>query len=127
MTRNAIQSDQLAVPKGPYSSVIISGDHVYTAGQIAVDAGGNIVGEDIGMQTHQVLKNIRFCLESAGCGLDDVIKVSAYLTDLANFGAFNAVYEEYFTVPRPVRTTVQVGLIPGFVVEIDVIAKKETA
>ena len=127
MPRNAIQPDQIAVPKAPYSPVIVSGDLVYTAGQVAFDIGGNIVGEDIETQTRQVLENIRFCLESAGCGLDDVTKVSAYLTDLANFGAFNAVYEEYFTAPLPVRTTVQAGLAPGFVVEIDVIAQKGTA
>lgn len=127
VTRNAIQPDKIAVPKAPYSPVIVSDDLVYTAGQIAFDADGNMVGDDAGTQTRQVLENVRRCLEAVGCGLDDVIKVNAYLTDLANFGAFNAVYEEYFTAPFPVRTTVEAGLVPGFLVEIDVVARKETS
>lgn len=111
----------------PYSPVIVSGDLVYTAGQVAFDADGNVVGTDAETQTRQVLENVRLCLEAAGCGLDDVLKVTAYLTDLSDFKAFNGVYAEFFSEPYPVRTTVQAGLVPGFVVEVDVVARKGTA
>ncbi len=126
MTRNTIQPDQVAVPVAPYSPVIVSGDLVYTAGQVAFDADGNVVGTDAETQTRQVLDNVRLCLEAAGCSLDDVLKVNAYLTDLADFKTFNAVYTEFFSEPFPVRTTVQAGLVPGFIVEVDVVARKGT-
>jgi 2-iminobutanoate/2-iminopropanoate deaminase len=111
-------------PKAPYSPVIVSGDLVVTAGQVAFDPAGKIVGDGIEAQTRQVLDNVGRCLDAGGCGFGDVIKVNAFITDMRNFEGFNAVYREYFAEPYPVRTTVQAGLAPGLLVEIEVMARK---
>ena len=63
------------------------------------------------------------CLAAAGCGLDDVQKVNVYLADLADFAAFNDVYRQTFSPPYPARTTVQVGLPPGLLIEVEVVAR----
>ena len=63
-------------------------------------------------------------LAAAGCGLEDVIKVNAFLTDLGNFAVYNAVYREYFKEPYPARTTVGAALAPGLHVEVEVIARR---
>ena len=119
-----IQPDGVATPSFPYTPVVVSGDLVVTAGQIANDASGTIVADDIEGQTRQVLDNIGACLAAAGCGLEDVIKVNGFLTDLANFDIYNAVYREYFKAPYPVRTTVGAGLAPGLLVEVEVTARR---
>jgi 2-iminobutanoate/2-iminopropanoate deaminase len=124
MTRHAIQPPDLATPTAPYSPVVVSGDHVYTAGQVAFDDTGAVVGDGMEAQTRQALTNVRSCLVAAGCTLDDVVKVNAYLADLADFDAYNAVYREFFTEPYPVRTTVQAGLPPGLLVEIEAVARR---
>ena len=121
--REPIQPDGVAVPKVPYSPVVVSGDLVFTAGQAPFDVDGNLVSDDITEQTVQTLKNLRACLEAAGCSLEDVVKVNAYLTDLGDFPAYNAVYEQTFSKPYPARTTVQAGLV-GFKVEIEAVARK---
>jgi len=120
----ALQPDGLAVPKAPYSPVVVSGELVLTAGQVGFDSGGNVVSDDFEPQARQVFDNIGRCLSAAGVGFEHVIKVSAFLTDFANFPAFNAVYREYFSAPYPVRTTVQAGLAPGLHVEVEAIARR---
>lgn len=106
---------------GPYSPVLeISGRRVVViSGQAALDADGAVVGSTIEEQTEQTVANCRKQLESAGCGLADVFKVNVYLTDLGRWGDFNTVYERLMPEPRPVRTAVQVGLLPGLLVEIE--------
>jgi 2-iminobutanoate/2-iminopropanoate deaminase len=119
-----IQPDGVATPSFPYTPVVVSGDLVVTAGQVANDADGKRTADDIDGQTRQVLDNIRACLASAGCGLEDVIKVNAFLTDLSNFDVYNAIYREYFSAPYPARTTVGAALAPGLLVEMEVIARR---
>jgi 2-iminobutanoate/2-iminopropanoate deaminase len=119
-----IQPDGVARPSFPYTPVVVSRDLVYTAGQVANDASGNVVSDDIEAQCRQVLDNIKACLKAAGCGLADVIKVNAYLTDLGNFKVYNSVYREYFSEPYPARTTVGAALAPGLHVEIEVVARR---
>ncbi len=121
--RRAIQPDGLARPAAPYSPVVVSGDLVYTAGQIANDAEGNVEG-GVEEQTRRTLENLRTCLQAAGCELADVLKVSAFLADLGDFAAFNAVYRDYFVEPYPVRPTVGVTLPAGIVVEVDAAARR---
>ena len=120
----ALQPEGVAKPKPPYSPVVVSGDHVFTAGQVAYDVDGNTVPGGVAEQTRQVLANLRACLEAAGCSLADVVKVNVFLVDLGEFEAFNAVYRETFSPPYPVRTTVQVGLAPGLLVEIEAVARR---
>lgn len=119
-----IQPDGVATPDFPYSPVVVGGDLVVTAGQVANDATGTVVSDEIEAQTRQVLDNIRTCLAAAGCGLSDVIKVNAFLTDLDNFAVYNAVYREYFSAPYPARTTVGAELAPRLLVEVEVIARR---
>ena len=120
----AAQPDGLARPAGPYSPVVESGDLVFTAGQVAHDLDGNLIEGGIEEQTRRAIENVRTCLEAAGCGLGDVLKVSAFLVDLDDFPAFNAVYREYFSEPYPVRTTVGVSLPGGILVELDAVARR---
>jgi 2-iminobutanoate/2-iminopropanoate deaminase len=123
MSKRAVQPDGVATPKAPYSPVVVSGDHVYTAGQVAFDESGGVVSGGIDAQTRRALDNVKACLEAAGCGLDDVVKVNAFLADLGDFEGYNEVYREYFGAPYPARTTVQAGLPPGLLVEIEAVAR----
>jgi 2-iminobutanoate/2-iminopropanoate deaminase len=124
MPRQALQPEGLAVPKPPYSPVVVSGDTVYTAGQIGNDPEGNLVVGGIAEQARRTLENVRTCLDAAGCTLDDVVKVNAYLADLGDFPAYNEVYVEFFSNPYPARTSVQAGLPPGVLIEIEAVARR---
>jgi 2-iminobutanoate/2-iminopropanoate deaminase len=124
VTREAIQPPDVATPKAPYSPEVVSGDHVFTAGQAAFDVNGDLVGSDMASQARKALENLRASLAAAGCGLDDVVKVNAFLADLADFEAYNAVYREFFAAPYPARTTVQAGLPPGMLLEIEAVARR---
>jgi 2-iminobutanoate/2-iminopropanoate deaminase len=114
----------LPPPGGPYSLLRTGpGGLVFVAGQVPVDpATKNVVEGAIAEQTRQVIENITAILASASCGLGDVLKVSVFLADMGDFAAMNDVYHEMFPEPYPVRTTVQAGLAPGFLIEIDVVA-----
>jgi 2-iminobutanoate/2-iminopropanoate deaminase len=122
--KRAIQPDGLARPAAPYSPVVESGDLVFTAGQVAHDRDGNLVEGGIEVQTRQAIENLRTCLAAAGCGLEHVLKVSAFLADLDDFAGFNAVYREHFPEPYPVRTTVGADLPGGILVELDAVARR---
>jgi 2-iminobutanoate/2-iminopropanoate deaminase len=121
---DALQPDGVARPDFPFSPIVVSGDLVYTAGQVATDASGRIVSDEIEAQCRRVLDNVRACLHAAGCELSDVIKVNAFLTDLDNFAVFNAVYRDYFAEPYPARTTVGAALAADFLVEVEVVARR---
>ena len=123
MSRDARQPDGLARPAPPYSPVVVAGDLVYTAGQVAMDAAGNVVPGGIEQQTEQVLDNVERCLDVAGCSLDVVVKVTAFLSDLDEFERFNRAYARRFAEPFPARSTVGVRLAPGLLVEIEVVAR----
>lgn len=108
-------------PAGAYSPAVRAGDFVFVSGQVPKDpATGHIEG-DVGQQTRRVLENLRTVLGSAGATLDDVVSVTAYLSDIRDWEAFNAVYSEIFQPPYPTRTTLGAGL-HGFLVEINAIA-----
>ena len=123
MARDALFPDGLVRPKAPYSPVVRSGDHVFTAGQVGFDATGTLVEGGVAEQTRQTLANLEACLAAAGCTLDDVVKVTVFLVDLADFNAFNEVYGAAFAEPYPARTTVQAGLPGGIRVEIEAVAR----
>ena len=123
MSRDAPTPTGMALPRLPFSPVIRSGDHVFTAGQVAHGTDGEIVPGGIAEQMTQVLANLQACLSAAGCDVDDVQKVNVYLADLADFEGFNAVYRAAFTEPFPARTTVQVGLPPGLLIEVEAVAR----
>jgi reactive intermediate/imine deaminase len=124
VTREAIQPDGMPVPAPPYSPVVAAGDLVFTAGQVAMDPAAAIVPGGVAEQTEQVLRNVAACLAAAGCSMDDVVKTTVFLADLADFPAFNEIYAGHFTRPYPARTTVQAGLAPGLLVEIEAVARR---
>jgi len=109
---------------GPYSQAIYAGGLVYTSGQIGLLPNGELAGEDVETQTHQVMKNLFYVLEAAGAHFNDVIKTTIYLEDMRDFDKVNAIYAHYFGLHKPARSTVAVRSLPkGVKIEIDCIAK----
>ena len=114
------------VTAGPYSPVLeVDARHlVVISGQVAVDLEGHVIGEAIEEQALATLRNCAGHLGSAGCSFADVFKVNIYLSNLADWARFNAIYEELMPPPLPVRTAVQAILLPGYLVEIEMWAVK---
>jgi 2-iminobutanoate/2-iminopropanoate deaminase len=111
---------------GPYSPGIVhdNSQTVYVSGQIPIDPKtGALVAADIAVQTKQVLENLKAVLESAGSGMDRVLKTTVYMVDLGDFGRMNEAYATFFPGVKPARATIQVGRLPkDALVEIDAIA-----
>ena len=109
---------------GPYSQAIKCGNILFTSGQIPINpATGNVETEGITDQATQVMKNLAAVLAEAGTSFDKVVKTTCFLSDMADFAAFNAVYAEYFT-SKPARSCVAVKTLPkNVLVEVEVIAE----
>ena len=126
MSKAVIAADGAPKPfaGAPYSQAIRAGGFLFCAGQVGLDPdSGALVEGGIEAQTRRALDNVKAVLAGAGLSLQDVVKTTVFVTDLADFGALNAIYAEYFTSDPPARSTVQVaGLPAGAVVEIEVIA-----
>jgi 2-iminobutanoate/2-iminopropanoate deaminase len=130
MTARTIVQTSAAPPAiGPYSQAIVSGDLIFCSGQIPLDpATGEIVEGGIEEQTHRVLKNLRAVLESAGSGLEHVLKTTVFLKRMDDFAAMNAVYATYFPDAPPARSTVEVSRLPrNVLIEIECIALAKPA
>ena len=124
MNKNRIHTDNAPAAIGPYSQAIDLGEMIFTSGQIPVAPDGS-VNDDISEQTRQALLNLKAVIEAGGSSLDKVIKTTVFITDMAQFGAINAVYSEFFTEPYPARSCVQVAALPkGVSIEIEAIALK---
>ena len=121
-----ISTEKAPAAIGPYSQAMVVGNFVFTSGQIPLDPEtGAVVGDTIEEQTHRVCKNLAAVLEAEGLTLEDVVKTTCFLSDMANFAAFNGVYAEYFTA-APARSCVAVRDLPrGALVEIEVIAERK--
>ena len=127
MTRQVIRTSEAAAPVGPYNQAIAaSGQMVFVAGQIALEASTNeIVGSnDVVKQTEQVMANLGAILAAAGANMSDIVKTTIFLADMNDFAAVNQVYGQYFdTASAPARACVQVSRLPKDVlVEIECIA-----
>jgi 2-iminobutanoate/2-iminopropanoate deaminase len=109
---------------GPYSHAMVSGNLVFTSGQIPLDpAGGGVKGTTIQEQTEQVIKNLEAVLEAAGSSLVQVVKTTCFLADMADFAAFNEIYAGHFS-GNPARSCVAVKELPRKVlVEIEAVAE----
>ena len=120
--------DSKKVPEaiGPYSQAIQAGNVIYVSGQLPIDAKtGAFPADDITAQTRQSLENIKVILEEAGYTMAEVVKSTVLLKDIADFGAMNEVYGEYFSKPFPARAAFQVGALPKDAkVDIEVVAVK---
>jgi 2-iminobutanoate/2-iminopropanoate deaminase len=121
----AIAPTGMPDPVPPYSHATVSADLVAVSGQMPIDeAGAFLADAPFEEQARQVFRNIARCLEAAGCSFADVFKVNAYLADLGDVDAFNALYREHFAKPYPARTTVQAALIgPNTLIEVDALAR----
>jgi 2-iminobutanoate/2-iminopropanoate deaminase len=118
--RATLRTERAPAPIGPYSQAVRAGDTLWLAGQIGSDPRtGELAGGGIEAQTRQALANVAAVLEAAGGSLGDVVQTQVFLTDLAEFASFNAVYAESFPSAPPARATVQVSALPrGARVEI---------
>ncbi|RRA98012.1 RidA family protein [Larkinella rosea] len=113
-----------AFATGAYSDGVIAGGFLFISGQAAVDfKTSQFVLGSIEEETHLTLTNIKAIIESAGATMDDVVKCTAHLADIADFDRYNVVYASYFPGIKPARTTVQSVLAEGLKVEIDCIVK----
>lgn len=121
-----IHTDEAPAAIGPYSQGIIDGDRIFVSGQGPVDPEtGDIVDNDIEAQTERTLENVAVVLDAAGSSLDDVVKATVFVTDMANYDAVNDVYAEYMSDPFPARSAVEVADLPIDIgVEIEVIASR---
>lgn len=117
-----ITTDKAPAAIGPYSQGIIANGFLFASGQIPIEpATGEIKGENITEQAELVMKNVGEILKAAGITYEDVVKTTCFLADMADFGAFNAVYEKYFT-GKPARSCVAVKQLPKNVLcEVEVI------
>jgi len=124
MARTVIHTDRAPAAVGPYSQAISTGSMVFTAGQVPIDpAVGKVVATTIEDQTRQSLENVKAILEAAGTGLDRVVKMTVFMTDLGDFQRMNGVYAEFFPSDPPARSAVQVVALPlGVQVEIEAVA-----
>ena len=121
--KEAISSPAAPKAVGPYSQGIRAGGLLFVAGQIALDAAGNMVNGDVARQARQVLDNVRAILATGGLTMNDVVRTTVYLSDMNDLAAMNQVYGEYFSEPFPARATVQVARLPRDVrIEIEVMA-----
>jgi len=126
MEKKCINVDGL-FKAGPYSHAVEAGGMLFLSGTVPVDPkSGELAAGDIGQSTARVLENIKLVLEAAGSSLEQVVKATVFLTDMADFGAMNEVYKTYFTANEPARSCVAVKELPGkFPVEIEVIALRQ--
>ena len=127
MANKAIATPNAPAAIGPYSQAVEGeGKMIFISGQLPIDpATGEYPCEDITGLTHQSLKNIKAILEEAGYTMKDVVKVTVYLKDIADFAEMNAVYAEYFEEPFPARVACQVAALPkDGPIEIEAIAVK---
>jgi 2-iminobutanoate/2-iminopropanoate deaminase len=116
-------SKKAPMPKGPYSQAVSHNGVLYISGQVPVDLeSGLMVRGTIEEETETVLSNIKRIVEEAGAGMEDVLKVTCYLSDLNDFERFNTVFKSYFSHDPPARSTIQAGGLPMNVqVELDAI------
>jgi reactive intermediate/imine deaminase len=123
MTRQTIHTDQAPAAIGTYSQAVRVGDTVYLSGQIPLDpATMHLVDGGIDAHIRRVLDNLSAVARAAGGGLDDIVKLGVFLTDLAYFPEVNRIMGDYFSEPYPARAAIGVASLPrGSVVEMDAI------
>jgi len=113
MGKKVIQTEKAPKAIGPYSQAIQAGNFLFLSGQIPIDPKtGELVKGDICKQTQQSLENIKGILESQGLGMENVVKSTIFLKDIANFNQVNEVYTTYFPSSPPARSTVEVTKLP---------------
>ena len=125
MTRREIRVEGLAEPISHFTDAVLAGGFLHVSGIVAVDGDGRLVGgDDVVAQTRQVFENMRAVLAAAGCGFEDVVKVTVFLTDVLDRSRINPVRAEVFGDTRPASTLVEVPrlAVEGAKVEIECVA-----
>ena len=125
--KKIITTDKAPAPIGPYNQAVLTGNTLYTSGQIAINpATGELILSSIKEETKQVMENMKQVLLAAEMTFENVIKTSIFISDMHNFGEINEIYGQYFNEKTaPARETVEVANLPKFVnVEISMIASK---
>ena len=125
--KKIIFTEKAPAPIGPYSQAVLTGNTLYTSGQIAINpANGELVLDSIEVETEQVMQNLKAVLEAADMTFENVIKTTIFIMNMGDFATINAVYGKYFNeATAPARETVQVATLPKNVnIEISVIAVK---
>lgn len=125
--KTRIHTDKAPAAIGPYSQAVLAGDFLYVSGQLPLDpVSGAMVGDTAAEQAEQSIRNLSAILEAAGMTLDDVVKTTVLLADIADFSAVNEVYAKHFTgAVLPARAAFAVRDLPkGAKVEIELVAYK---
>ena len=119
-----IQTTNAPAAIGPYSQAVEANGFVFASGQLGINpATGEFVEGDVQAQTRQALTNARAIMKEAGLDLNNVIKTTVFLSDMANFAAMNEIYSEFFSEPYPARSAVAVKTLPkNALVEVECIA-----
>jgi len=125
MTIEAISSDKLSPPVGPFSPAIRSGDFLFFSGQVGQDPStGALVAGGVEAEARQLFLNLAALLDAAGKSFADVVKANVFLDNMADFAAVNAIYAAQFEPPYPARTTVAVAALPlGAAIEIELLVR----
>lgn len=123
MQRLPIHSDKAPAAVGPYSQAIATDTLLYTSGMIPIDPQtGKIAEADIEAHAHQVFRNLQAVAEAAGTELAKALKVTVFLTNMADFQRVNSVYAQYFQQPYPARSAIQVAALPlGAAIEVEAV------
>lgn len=124
MTLNLISTKNAPGAVGPYSQAVKTGNMIFTSGQLHINPeNGELIKGDIQEQTKQCLENVKAILTEGGASLEDVVKVTIFMTDISKFSLVNAVYGEYFSNHKPARSCVGVKELPlGGEIEIEAVA-----
>ena len=129
MSRRVIESPRLPAPMrgGAFSAGVEApaSRTVYVSGQVSMDTDGNVVGDgDVKRQTETVLEHVKTVVEEAGGGMDDIVKVTVFITDMAFYDAIHEVRRRYFEEPYPASSMVEVSALidPRLLIEIEAIA-----
>lgn len=112
MIRRPISTSEAPGAIGPYSQGVRAGGLVFTSGQLPLTPSGDLISDDVKRAAEQSLSNVRAILAAGGATMKDVVKVTVYLTDMADFSAVNEVYGRFFSEPYPARTCVAVAALP---------------
>ncbi len=125
MAKSVVKTSNAPEAIGPYSQAISANGLVFCSGQVPLDPqSGELIEGSIEDQTRRCLENLRAVLQAAGTDVADVVKVTAYLTDMGDFPAFNEVYGTFFEADPPARATVGVAALPkGARVEVECVAQ----
>ena len=125
MTIEAISSNALPTPAGPFSPAVRSGDFIFMSGQVGQDpATGKLVAGGIEAEARQIFRNAATLLDATGKAFGDVVRVGIFLTDIGDFAAVNAIYAAQFTPPFPARTTIAAAALPlGATIEIEFVVE----